>query len=133
MAQNALVKKQEKQTEVNVPEWTRQTVTYTPRCDIFETNDELVLFADLPGVQPADVSLRLENGQLEVHARCMPHHGQEDYLACEYGIGDFYRTFTIDEVIDSDKISAELKQGVLTVHLPKSEAVKPRQIQVKAS
>jgi HSP20 family molecular chaperone IbpA len=61
MAQNALVQKQDKPTEVNVPEWTRQTVTYTPRCDIFETNDELVLFADLPGVQPDDVNVRLEN------------------------------------------------------------------------
>ncbi len=54
------------------------------------------------------------------------------FLGCEYGVGDYYRAFTIGEAIDADKITAELKQGVLTVHLPRVESVKPKKVAVKA-
>ena len=64
--------------------------------------------------------------------RVTPRHSEVEYLYGEYGIGDFYRAFTIGEAIDSKKISAELKNGVLTIHLPKTEAVKPRRIEVQA-
>jgi HSP20 family molecular chaperone IbpA len=131
MANNALVQKKENRTEITRPERTRNGVTYTPRCDILETADEMVLYADLPGVHSDDVDVRLENGQLEIFAKCSASHGRENYLAYEYGVGNYYRTFTITEAIDAKKIAAELKQGVLTVHLPKSEAVKPKRIAVK--
>jgi HSP20 family protein len=133
MAKNALSKREEKRTDVALPEQTRSSaVTYTPRCDILETADELTVYADLPGVQPGDVDVRFENGELAIHAKCPPRHEDVHYLTYEYGIGDFYRAFAINEAIDSDKITAELKHGVLTVHLPKSEAVKPKKIAVKA-
>jgi HSP20 family protein len=131
MASSALVKKQEKRTEIATPERTRNDVTYTPRCDIADTENELLLFADMPGAHPEDVDVRLENGQLEVFAKCIRHQASENYLAYEYGVGNYYRTFAINEAIDAAKIKAELKQGVLTVHLPKSEAVKPKRIAVK--
>jgi len=132
MAKNALTKREDRRTEVALPEQTRSTaVTYTPRCDILETADELILYADLPGVQPGDVDVRFENSELTIYAKCAPRHEEVNYLVYEYGIGDFYRAFTINETIDADKISAELKHGVLTVHLPKSEAVKPKKIAVK--
>jgi HSP20 family protein len=132
MAKNALVKKDEKRTQLTKPERTRGGVTYTPRCDIGETEDELVLYADLPGVKPDGVDVRFENGSLEIHGKCEPRQAGEDYLLSEYGVGDYYRAFTINEAVDADKIAAELKHGVLTVRLPKSEAVKPRKIAVKA-
>jgi HSP20 family protein len=132
MAKNALTKREEKRTEITLPERTRSNaVTYTPRCDILETADELTVYADLPGVQPGDIDVRFENGELAIYAKCAPRHEDVNYLACEYGIGDFYRAFAINEAIDADKIAAEFKQGVLTVHLPKSEAVKPKKIAVK--
>jgi HSP20 family protein len=105
--------------------------TYAPRVDIFESEDELVLYADMPGVKPGDADVRFENGQLVLHGRCSPRSQQTRNLVSEYGVGDFFRAFTINEDINPDKISADLKQGVLTVHLPKAEEVKPRKIAVK--
>ncbi len=125
-------KKEEQRTELAAPERTSSATTYTPRCDIFETDDELVLGADLPGVEPRDVDVRFENGELTICGRCAPRQVGANYLDFEYGVGDFYRAFTVGEAIDSDKIAAELEQGVLTVHLPKTEAVKPKKITVKA-
>ena len=106
-------------------------IFYTPHVDILETEDELVLYADVPGVKPENVDVRCENGELTLHARCSPRQQEMEYALCEYGVGDFYRAFTLDESIDAGKISAELKNGVLTLHLPKAEAVKPRRIAVK--
>ena len=128
MAGKALQKQQT--TEVARPEAT-QGVYYTPRVDILETENELTLFADLPGVKSDGVDVRFENGELILHARCAARQEGAHYLAREYGVGNFYRAFTISQDIDTDKITAELKNGVLTMHLPKSEAVKPRRITVK--
>jgi HSP20 family protein len=132
MAQNMMARKEEAQTDVATPERIHEGIYYTPRVDILETENELSIEADLPGCKPEDVDIRYENGQLEIHGKCAPRHENVNYLLNEYGIGDYYRTFTIPEAIDADKISATYKQGVLTVHLPKSEAVKPRRIGVNA-
>jgi HSP20 family protein len=113
-------------------ERTRETPTYTPRFDIWETDEELILCGDLPGVEPQDLDIRFENRELMVLGRVSPRHGDRRQLYGEYGIGDFYRTFAIGETIDGSKTSAELKNGVLTLHLPKTEAVKPKRIVVNA-
>jgi HSP20 family protein len=104
---------------------------YTPRVDIFETDDEVTLCADLPGVRPEDVDVRFESGELTLHGRCAPRAQGGNWLLAEYGVGDFYRAFTINEDVDAGNITAELKQGVLTVRLPKSEAARPKKIRVK--
>jgi len=131
MAQTTLTKRDKK--ELATREEIRDTAaTFTPRCDIAETDDELLLFADVPGVDANDVDVRYENGELTVYGKCASRQQGDNYLGYEYGVGDFYRAFTIHEAIDADKIAAELKNGVLTVRLPKSEAVKPRKIAVKA-
>jgi HSP20 family protein len=130
MAENSVVKT-EKKSEVTTPELTRGAVTFTPRVDIIETPEELLLFADVPGVKPEDVDVRFENGELVLHGRCNPRCVEAGLLLGEYEVGDFYRVFTLNESIDADKINAELKQGVLTVHLPKAAAVKPRRITVQ--
>ena len=105
--------------------------TYNPRFDIWENDDEMILYGDLPGVMPEDLDVRFENPVLTIHGKVRPRHNDHKLLHCEYGIGDFHRTFTIGEAIDTERISAELKNGVVTVHLPKSEKVKPRRIEVK--
>jgi len=107
------------------------TVYYTPRVDIVESEDELTLFADMPGVRPEDVDIQLDNGELTLHGRCAPRPQGANCLVAEYGVGDFHRSFALGEAVDAGKITAELKQGVLTVHLPRSEAVKPKKITVK--
>ena len=126
-----LVKK-EGSAESAVAERTRSGLTYTPRVDIAENADELTLFVDLPGVHPDGLDIRFQNGELSIHGKVEPRY-QGEYLYCEYGIGDFYRAFTISETIDAEHIGAELKNGVLTVHLPKSEAAKPKRITVKSA
>jgi HSP20 family protein len=122
---------QKDRTEQTTPESTRGGTFFTPRVDIFETENELMLQADLPGVGCDDVELRFENGELILHGRVRPRHPEENFLLREYDEGDFYRAFTIHESIDASKISADCKNGVLVVHLPKAEAVKPRQIKVR--
>jgi HSP20 family protein len=119
--------------EVATAERTRGGLTYSPRIDIWETDDELVLFADMPGVVAENLDVQFENRELRIHGRVSPRHESINFLYGEYGIGDFYRTFAIGETIDASRISAELTNGVLTLHLPKTEAVKPRRIEVKTS
>lgn len=130
---DTLVKKEEQPQDVATVERTRNGVTYSPRFDIWETDDELILYGDMPGVAPDGLDIRFENRELTIHGKVEPRHHDIEFLQGEYGIGDFYRMFTIGESIDVDRISAELSNGVLTLHLPKTEAVKPRRIEVKAS
>jgi len=107
--------------------------TYVPRVDIVETDNELRLYADMPGVQPEDLDVRFENGLLVIHGKVQPRHKDVQYLYAEYGVGDYHREFAIHEDIDANRISAEYHNGVLVVTLPKSEEVKPKRIQVKAT
>ncbi len=104
---------------------------YTPRVDVVETENDFILFADLPGVKDEDVDVHFENGELFLQARCPARQADAKYLVNEYGTGDYYRAFTLNQDVNAEHISAVLKNGVLTVRLPKSEAAKPRRIQVK--
>jgi HSP20 family protein len=113
------------------PESTRGGVHFTPRVDIYETDQELVLSADVPGVKPEDVDLRYENGELLLHGRVSRPQAERLFVLNEYDEGDYFRTFSIGESIDRTLITAECKNGVLTVHLPKAEAVQPKQITVR--
>jgi HSP20 family protein len=123
----------QKQNDAATIERTRGGLTYSPRIDIWETDDELVLYADVPGVTPDSLDIQFENRELRLHGQVAPRHENINFLAGEYGIGDFYRTFTIGEAVDAERISAELSNGVLTLHLPKTQAAKPRRIEVKHS
>jgi len=128
---NTAVIKQEQKGEAT-PERTRGGMAFTPRVDILETKDELLLYADLPGVRPEELDIRFENGELIVHGKCAGRNEDANFLMAEYGVGDFYRAFSISESIDASRIDAAMKGGVLTVHLPKTEKVKPRRVAVKA-
>jgi HSP20 family molecular chaperone IbpA len=99
--------------------------------DILEQNDELQLVVDMPGVKASEIDVRFEDGQLHLHGPVAPRQTPETrYLLQEYGVGDFDRTFRVSEQIDGSKIRAEYADGVLTLHLPKVEAAKPRKIAV---
>jgi HSP20 family protein len=99
-----------------------RAVTVGPRVDVLETENEFLVLADMPGVKPDDVDIRFEKGELTVHGR---RPGVQEYAATNY-----HRVFSVADSVSADKITADLKQGVLTVHLPKIEAVKPRRIAV---
>jgi HSP20 family protein len=106
---------------------------YTPRVNVLETADALVVSADLPGVKPEDVSLDWKGGELLLHARCGPRHVGKKLLYTEYGVGDFYRAFRIADQIEPGGIEASLADGVLTVRVPKAEAVRPKRIAVRGA
>lgn len=89
-----------------------------------------ILYGDVPGVMPEDLDVRFEKPVLTIHGKVRPRHQDVKFLHCEYGVGNFHRALTIGDAIHADRISAELKNGVVTVHLPKSEKVKPRHIEV---
>jgi HSP20 family protein len=112
---------------------TARAVTVTPRVDILETDDEFLLMADMPGVTPEHVDIRFENGELTLHGRRPTNHADKSRALWEYEVTNFFRTFRLTEHIAAERIEAEIKNGVLTVHLPKAEAVKPRRIAVKGS
>jgi HSP20 family protein len=113
-------------------ESTRNGATYTPRFDIVENDNELLLLGDMPGVAPEDLDVRFENEHLIVHGKAAPRHEGRELIFGEYGVGDYYREFRVSESVDAGRISAELKGGVLTIHLPKAEAIKPKRIEVKS-
>lgn len=112
-------------------ETTRDYKYFAPRVDIYETDAELLLYADLPGVNPEGVDLRYERGELILKAKAAPHEHQGHLVLGEYEEGDFFRVFQIHETIDAARIEAEYKNGVLIVHLPKQEALKPKQVQIR--
>jgi HSP20 family molecular chaperone IbpA len=125
---------QKGRNDVTNPEQTRGGVFFTPLVDIYENDKELTLYADLPGVRPEDLSLCYEQGELVLHAKVRSRYQENErgFLLGEYEVGDFYRAFAIHESIDAGKISAEFKNGVLVVHLPKMAEAQPRQIAVQA-
>lgn len=118
--------------ETTAGEHTRSGRFYRPSVDILEQTDELLVLADLPGAQSDKIDIKFEKGTLTLHAS-VPDRQHEDqpFLLREYGVGDYYRTFHVSEAIDAGRITAEFNQGVLTLHLPKAESIKPRKISVK--
>ena len=100
-----------------------------PPVDIFENEDEILLYADLPGVATGDLTINLENGELSIQG-CRALEGQESETDEKERI--YHRTFKIPNSVDETKIDASLKLGVLELHMPKREALKPRQIFVRA-
>ncbi len=103
-----------------------------PPVDIFETENALVVVADLPGVSKDEVDIRVEDGILTIKGKA-GYQPKADILREEFTLHDYYRKFQLSDEVDQDKISAESKNGVLTITLPKAEKSKPRQIKVKMS
>ena len=105
---------------------------HTPPIDIHEGPEGLVLEADLPGVSQSQLSIQLEDNVLSLHARVdAPAPENARVLHEEYRPGDFYRSFILSDEVERSNISAELKNGVLKLTLPKAERAKTRRIEIK--
>lgn len=114
-------------------EETRSDERYvTPPVDIFENSDGLTVKADLPGVAKEDLDVRVENHVLTIRARAN-HVAAGEPIYREYGLVNFFREFELSDKVDQLKISADLRNGVLTLNLPKAEEAKPRRIDVKVA
>ena len=126
---------EKRENAVTRAERTRGGPVFTPNVDILEGRDELVLLADVPGAGPDDIDVQYEQGELSIHARVKPREPvvEDRCLLREYGVGEYHRSFQLGETIDNGNIHAEVNNGVLTVHLPKAEAAKPRRIAVKTA
>ncbi len=130
MANETITKAPAEQTAT--AEATRSGLFYRPNVDILEKADELLVLADVPGASREGIDIHFEDGQLTIHAKAPCRHTNVEFLVHEYGVGDYYRTFRVAETIDAANITAEYADGVLTLHLPKAPAAKPRKIPVKA-
>ena len=105
---------------------------WAPPVDIYETESHLVLQADLPDIREQDLDIRIENNMLTIRGERSFEEkvSKENYLRVERAYGSFSRSFTLPNTINLEGIKAEYRNGVLTVHLPKREESKPRQIKV---
>jgi HSP20 family protein len=127
----------EVQKEEMVPtvgsERTRETRCFIPRADIYETENEISVIVDLPGVDKNSLEISLEKNILNINGYVSQEDPEGYSLAfAEYQIGDYERSFRLSNQIDQNKIDATLNDGVLKLRLPKAEAAKSRKIAVKA-
>ena len=111
----------------------RSARPWSPAVDILETENELILKADVPGVNLEDIDVRVVNDTLTLKGE--RHFQQDDsvkgFHRLERGYGSFVRSFAVPATVEADKVAAQYRNGVLTVTLPKKEAAKPRQVKVE--
>ncbi len=127
------LKVKEKQEVTTPAEQTRPGLVFTPSVDIFENEKAIVLLADMPGVQAKDLNIDLRDNTLTLDGAVEPYESSaEDAVMIEYEVGKYYRQFSLSEMIDQEKIDAQLQNGVLRLTLPKVEKATPRTITVQA-
>ncbi len=128
------LKVREKQELAQPAEQTRPGAVFTPSVDIFETDNDITLLADMPGVRPENLTIDLRDNTLTLEGDIAPMEAQkEEMIYMEYSTGRYYRQFSLSEVIDQAKIDAQMKDGVLRLSLPKVAKATPRRITVKAA
>lgn len=105
---------------------------WSPRVDMIDRPDEIVVKTMVPGIERKDINVSVSNGTLTVSGerKTDSEVKEEDYYCCEQFYGKFYRAVDLPAPVDSEKIKATLKNGILEIHLPKAEAVKPKSIEV---
>jgi HSP20 family protein len=129
MSDNKIARKEN--DALSVEQLDRRPVV-APPVDIYENRDEILVLADVPGARTDGVTVRLEKNELYLHARREDASEGTPVLGRHRG-ADYSRTFIVPRGIDAEKITAQMTGGVLRIHLPKSDAVKPRKIEVRAS
>jgi HSP20 family protein len=124
----------EKVTLSTAAEQTKPGIVFTPAVDIFETEKELTLLADMPGVKSENLTIGLNKNVLTMSGEVeVPEGENETDVLREYETGKYFREFTLSNEIDQARIDGVLKDGVLRLTLPKVETVMPRKIEVKAA
>jgi len=132
--ENKELKVREKQEVTSPAEQTAPGLVFTPAVDIFETEKEITLLADMPGVKAEDLNIDLRDNTLTLAAECWPAGvADEQSIMMEYESGRYYRQFTLGELINQEKIDARLEDGVLHLSLPKVEKATPKKISVKTA
>ena len=127
----SLREKEEIQKDSGEP--TKEGVYFSPTVDIYETDEAITLLADLPGVEKDKLDINVEDKQLTITGLVDEPENRLQSIYTEYGIGGYTRSFKLGDAIDQSKINAALKDGVLTLVLPKAEALKPRKIEITTS
>jgi HSP20 family protein len=114
-------------------ERTRDRLAFVPRADVYETEEAIVVVADMPGVDENSIDVTLENDVLTIDGYVEPDYPEDYNLAfAEYQVGDYVRAFTLADTIDRDGIEATVKDGVLRLHLPKITEARTRKIAITA-
>jgi HSP20 family protein len=111
----------------------RTSRPWSPAVDVLETENEIMLKADVPGIDIKDIEIQVENQTLTVkgHRQFEKSDGnKQGYHRIERSYGSFVRSFTLPTTVDTEKVGAEYKNGVLTIRLPKKEVAKPRQVKI---
>jgi HSP20 family protein len=127
------LKVQEKKEVGTASEQTRPGGVFAPQVDIFETDQQITLLADLPGVAPENLTVDLRDNILTLTGEVISlENADEKELFIEYEVGRYYRQFTLSDIIDQKRIDARLKDGVLRLTLPKVEKASPRKVTVTA-
>jgi HSP20 family protein len=123
---------QKKRELENKEETTIPARVFLPAADIFEGENDLTVVLEMPGVEKDNIEIQVEGGILNVEGRLdLSKYKGLQPLYTEYNIGHYSRSFRLSNKIDQNKIAAEMKDGVLSLKLPKAEEAKPRTIQVK--
>lgn len=126
------LKVREKQEVASPAEQTTPGLVFTPAVDIFETEKQITLLADMPGVKAEALTIDLRDNTLTLSADVVPaDKGNEEDILVEYETGKYYRQFTLGELINQENIDAALNDGVLRLTLPKVEKATPKKITVK--
>jgi len=126
------LKVREKQELTSPAEQTKPGLIFTPAVDIFETEKEITLLADMPGVKADDLTIDIRDNTLTLSADTAPVDGTDEVdILVEYESGRYYRQFTLGELINQENIDAKLDDGVLRLSLPKVEKATPKKITVK--
>jgi len=123
--------RQEKKEAKRAGEETRPGPVFIPAVDILENQNEIMILADMPGVEGQDVDIDLRDDVLTIRGAVSPVEDEKEASVYrEFNWGDYFRQFTLAEVIDQEKIAAKMDNGILRLTLPKKEKVKPKKIQV---
>ena len=132
--QTKALRARDKEEVTSTAEQTKSGLTFTPTVDIFETENEIILLADMPGVNAENLDINLNKDILTLSGEVeSPEKENEVNILREYFTGRYFREFTLSDIIDQANIHAELKDGVLRLKLPKAEKAAPRKIKVKAA
>jgi HSP20 family protein len=134
MTEQTMELEKQEVTTTEETERTRECQCFTPRSDIYELDDQIVIVADVPGVDEKSLDVTLEKNVLTINALVDPVVPQGYSLSlAEYQVGDYHRSFRLSDEIDRENIQASVKDGVLRLYLPKAKEALMRKISVKVA